>query len=215
MDPRPGPATDVELVARIALGDELAFAEVYERYAQPVFGAAVRLLGDRGAAEEVVQETWLALWNRAGQFDAARGSVAAWLLTIARNRSLDRYGATSRRPKLVPIGGDENEGWDEAERMLAAGTPIGTGGEGGDPEAALDRSWTRAIVRSVLAALPDVERRVIELAYDDGLTQAEIAARVGWPIGTVKTRTRRALSRLRDALAAPLGEAPEEAGGGR
>ncbi len=215
MDPRPGPATDGELVARIALGDEVAFAEVYERYAQPVFGAAVRLLGDRGAAEEVVQETWLALWNRAGQFDAARGSVAAWLLTIARNRSLDRYRATSRRPKLVSIGGDDSEGWDEAERMLAAGTPIGTGGEGADPAAALDRSWTRAVVRSVLATLPDAERRVIELAYDDGLTQAEIAARVGWPIGTVKTRTRRALSRLREALAAPLGQSPEEADGGR
>jgi RNA polymerase sigma-70 factor, ECF subfamily len=215
MDPRPGPATDGELVARIALGDEVAFAEVYERYAQPVFGAAVRLLGDRGAAEEVVQETWLALWNRADQFDAERGSVAAWLLTIARNRSLDRYRATSRRPRLVPIGGDENEGLDETERMLAAGTPIGTGGGGGDPEAALDRSWTRAVVRAVLATLPDVERRVIELAYDDGLTQAEIAARIGWPIGTVKTRTRRALSRLREALAAPLGESPEEADGGR
>jgi RNA polymerase sigma-70 factor (ECF subfamily) len=215
MDPRPGPATDGELVARIALGDEVAFAEVYARYAQHVFGAAVRLLGDRGTAEEVVQETWLALWNRAEQFDAARGSVAAWLLTIARNRSLDRYRATSRRPRLVSIGGDDNEGRDEAERMLAAGTPIGTGGEGGDPEAALDRSWTRAVVRSVLATLPDVERRVIELAYDDGLTQAEIATRVGWPIGTVKTRTRRALSRLREALAAPLGESLGEADGGR
>jgi RNA polymerase sigma-70 factor (ECF subfamily) len=215
MDPRPGPATDGELVARIALGDEVAFAEVYARYAQHVFGAAVRLLGDRGTAEEVVQETWLALWNRAEQFDAARGSVAAWLLTIARNRSLDRYRATSRRPRLVSIGGDDNEGWDEAERMLAAGTPIGTGGEGGDPETALDRSWTRAVVRSVLATLPDVERRVIELAYDDGLTQAEIATRVGWPIGTVKTRTRRALSRLREALAAPLGDSLEGADGGR
>ena len=207
MDPSPGPVPDAELVARVAAGDESAFGEVYDRYAQAVFGSAARLLGDRGAAEEVVQETWLTLWNRADRYDAARGSLVAWLLAIARNRSMDRFRAARRQPALVPIGSTGDEPDDAAlERALAAGEPIGTPDTDVDPEAAATRRWTRAVVRSVLSTLPDAERMALELAYDDGLSQAEIAARTGWPLGTVKTRTRRGLLRLREALGDTLDE---------
>ena len=216
MDPSPGPASDAELVARVAAGDESAFGEVYDRYAQAVFGSAARLLGDRGAAEEVVQETWLTLWNRADRYDAARGSLVAWLLAIARNRSMDRFRAARRQPSLVPIGSTGDEPDDAAlERALAAGEPIGTPDTDVDPEAAATRRWTRAVVRSVLTTLPDAERMALELAYDDGLSQAEIAARTGWPLGTVKTRTRRGLLRLRDALGDTLDESTGGARGAR
>ena len=216
MDPRPGPVSDAELVARVAVGDESAFAEVYDRYAQAIFGSAVRLLGDRGAAEEVVQETWLTLWNRADRYDAARGSLVAWLLAIARNRSLDRFRAARRQPALVPIG-STGDGPDDAalERALAAGEPIGTRDADVDPEAAVARRWTRAVVRAVMMTLPDAERRALELAYDAGLSQAEIATRTGWPLGTVKTRTRRGLMRLREALGDVLEESAEGMRGAR
>ncbi len=211
MEPRPGPTSDGDLVARIAGGDQSAFAEVYDRYAQPVFGAAVRVLGDRSAAEEVVQETWLALWNHAERYDATRGSLVAWLLAIARNRCLDRFRAARRQPTLVTIGASDDES-EEArlDRALAAGDPIGAGDADDDPEAAVTRRWTRGVVRSVVLTLPDDERRVIELAYDDGLSQSEIAAQIGWPLGTVKTRTRRALLRLREALGDVLQETTGE-----
>ncbi len=216
MDPSPGPASDAELVARVAVGDESAFAEVYDRHAHAVFGSAARLLGDRGAAEEVVQETWLTLWNRADRYDAARGSLVAWLLAIARNRSLDRFRAARRQPALIPMGSTGDEPDDAAlERALAAGEPIGTPDADVDPEAAVARRWTRAVVRSVLTTLPDAERRALELAYDDGLSQAEIATRTGWPLGTVKTRTRRGLLRLREALGDALEESAEGMRGAR
>lgn len=208
-----GWVTDAELVTRIVQGDEAAFAEVYDRHAEAVFRAAMRMLGDRFAAEEVVQETWLVLWNRAERFDASLGSLVAWLLTIARNRSLDRLRAARRRPALVSVGGsDDDEPDAEAlERALAAGGRADGSADERDPEAAAMLRWQRSVVRGVLDLLPDQERRAIELAYDEGLSQAEIAVRLGWPLGTVKTRTRRALHRLRAAL----GETREDLDGAR
>lgn len=203
------PESDPGLMARVVLGDEDAFAALYDRYAAAVFGAAVRLLGDRNVAEEVVQETYLALWNRADRFNPAAGSLVGWLLTIARNRSVDRLRAAGRRPALVSIGGQSGDDMpdDEAfERVLAAGEPVGMAAVAQDPEDALERSWTRGVVRAVIAGMPDTERVALELAYDEGLTQTEIAERLGWPLGTVKTRTRRALLRLRGALEGVLGD---------
>lgn len=203
------PESDPGLMARVVLGDEEAFAALYDRYAAAVFGAAVRLLGDRTVAEEVVQETYLALWNRAERFSPAAGSLIGWLLTIARNRSVDRLRAAGRRPALVSIGGQSSNDLpdDEAfERVLAAGEPVGVAAVPQDPADAMQRNWTRGVVRAVLAALPDMERLALELAYDEGLTQTEIAERLGWPLGTVKTRTRRALLRLRGSLEGALGD---------
>ena len=206
----PGGAADADLVARIASGDQAALAETYDRHAGTIFRAAMRMLGDSFAAEDVVQETWLVLWDRAERFDPDRGSLLAWLLTIARNRSLDRLRAARRRPALVPVGVSGGGVDPETlERALAAADGAGRPAGEIDPEDVAVRRWQRAAVRAVLDVLPETERRVIELAYDAGLSQAEIAERLGWPIGTVKTRTRRGLMRLRAALGDELDAGPE------
>jgi RNA polymerase sigma-70 factor (ECF subfamily) len=202
-----GALTDAELVQRVAGGDEPALGELYDRHAHAVFRLAFRLVGDRQLAEEVLQETYLALWNRAELFNPAAGSLTAWLLTIARNRSVDRLRAAGRRPAQLPIsavvGADERE--DAAEWTLAAGTLLAAAQEVADPQEALDHAWLKDTVRQALDGVPYTERRAIELAYYEELTQTEIAERLGWPLGTVKTRTRRALSRLRSVLADALG----------
>jgi RNA polymerase sigma-70 factor, ECF subfamily len=192
---------DAALVGRIVAGSDDAIAAAYDRHAQAVFAAALRLVGDRVIAEDVVQETFLALWNRAETYDAARGSLATWLTTIARHRAVDRLRAAGRRPRTIALGGIGPTGEEDAdalERLLAtaAGTPTV-----GDPVAAFAAVELRETLARALATMSDPERQVIALAYRDELTQSEIAARLGWPLGTVKTRTRRALHRLRSALA--------------
>jgi RNA polymerase sigma-70 factor (ECF subfamily) len=195
---------DTALVGRIVAGSDEAIAAAYDRHAPAVYAAAFRLVGERTIAEDVVQETFLALWNRAETFDAERGSLATWLTTIARHRAVDRLRAAGRRPRTVAIGGrgsaadGADADADALERLLAsAGTPTATS----DPEAAYAAVELRETLARALATMSDPEREVIALAYRDELTQSEIAARLGWPLGTVKTRTRRALRRLRSALA--------------
>lgn len=201
-------ADDAALVREVVEGSQAALGELYDRYVDAVFAAASRLTADRQVAEEVVQETFLALWNRAELFDPAVGSLAAWLHAIARNRTVDRLRAAGRRPTLVPLssatGGDEQDG-AALDRLVAAGTVIGGAGIGAGPEGELAATELRAVLRDALAELPDDERTAIVLAYSEDLSQSEIAMRTGWPLGTVKTRTRRALLRLRMALAAELG----------
>jgi RNA polymerase sigma-70 factor (ECF subfamily) len=206
---RSGPATEAALVREVAAGSQDALAILYDRHADAVYHAACRLTSDRQVAEEVVQETFLALWNRAELFDPAAGSLAAWLHTIARNRTVDRLRAAGRRPNLVALsaasGIDEHD-TAALERLVTAGRVLGGADLGPGPEGALESAEVRAAVQDVLATMPDTERTVIVLAYHEELSQTEIAARLGWPLGTVKTRTRRALLHLREALAAELRE---------
>jgi RNA polymerase sigma-70 factor (ECF subfamily) len=207
VDERRSERTDADLVTQVVDGDEQALAELYDRHADAIFRLCFRLLGDRYLAEEVMQETYLALWNRAELFDRTVGSLPAWLMAIARNRSVDRLRARGRRPPAMPIssvaGGDGEMA--DLERTLTAGTLVGSGPGPPEPEAVIDAAWLRETVLDALAEMPEVERRAVELAYYEELTQTEIAARLGWPLGTVKTRTRRALGRLRGLLAARLG----------
>ncbi len=199
---------DATLVRAVAAGSEDALATLYDRHGGAVFGAALRLVADRQLAEEVAQETFLVMWNRAESFDPALGSLAAWLHTIARNRAVDRLRAVARRPRLVSAASVRPDAETEAAALerIAAGDGIGgsgsISGSGGThgPEADLLTAELRATIRDALAAMPETERAVIILAYRDELRQSEIAARLGWPIGTVKTRTRRALLKLRDVL---------------
>ena len=201
---------DELLVRQLVEGKQAALGALYDRHAATVFGVALRLSGDRGIAEEVVQDTFLALWNRAGLYDPSLGSLAGWLLTIARNRSLDRVRAAGRRPAAAPFSALVGEHADDAsmlEWLVAAGDVVTAAAPEPEPETALAASETRAAVVAALASLEGAERRVILLAYRDGLSQSEIAAHLGWPLGTVKTRTRRALQRLRDVLeGAPAGD---------
>lgn len=200
--------SDAALMAGILAGDQSALGVLYDRHADAVFRLSFRLLGDRGLAEEVLQETILAVWNRAELYDPRIASLPAWLMTIARNRSVDRLRARGRRPALLSLSaaiasaGSDGLALDAA---LAGGRLIAAAPMPPDPEAAVDAAGSRETVLAALAGLPADERRAIELAYYGELSQSEIAARLGWPLGTVKTRTRRALLRLRLVLAEALG----------
>lgn len=204
---------DVALVRQIVGGSEAALATLYDRHAPAVFRTALKLNRDRAIAEEVVQETFLVLWNRAELFDSALGSVPSWLLTVARNRAVDRLRAAARRVPAIPFStfvGDERDETSTTEWLVESGEALAAGGMALGPELALAASETRAVLGAAIATLDGPERQAILLAYRDGLTQSEIATRLGWPLGTVKTRSRRALQRLRDAL--PREQEPEAAG---
>jgi len=207
---RAGSIDDAQLMRDVAAGSQDALAALYDRHADAVFAVATRLTSDRQVAEEVVQEAFLALWNRAELYNPAAGSLPAWLHTIARNRTVDRLRAAGRRPSLVGIafvGGDESDAAALDRIVALRAEPAPPGG----PEQALDAAELRATLRHALAGMPDNERTVIVLAYQDDLSQAQIARHLDLPIGTVKTRTRRALHRLRAVLGPELRPAERDA----
>ena len=177
-----GAVSDGELIARVGDGDASAFDLLYRRYSRPVFALALRRLGDRGRAEDAVQETFASVWRSAGSYRRERGPGAPWLYAVARNAIVDR-----RRT----LGAPPAEAVEEAS------------GDAGPDERA-ESSWTAWRVHRALAELPEQERRLIELAYWGGLSQSEIAEFLDIPLGTVKTRTRSALSRLADVLEGEL-----------
>ncbi len=211
----PGSGSDATLVRAVAEGSHDALAALYDRHADAVFASASRLTSDRGMAEEVVQETFLALWDRAETFDPSVGSLAAWLYTIARNRTVDRLRAAGRRPNLVPLssaasggtarGGSDDADADTLERVLAGGMLVAGAVPPPSPERELALHELRTALQQALAAMPEPERVVIVMAYAEDLSQSEIAERLGWPLGTVKTRTRRALRHLREVLGSGVG----------
>jgi RNA polymerase sigma-70 factor (ECF subfamily) len=194
---------DGRLAARIAAGDEGAFVIAYDRHSAFVFGSVSRFMGDREAAAEVVQDAFVTLWRRASQFDARAGSMLTWLLAIARHRAIDRLRAEGRRPirdalHIDALTTEAGPGSSASrpglpQELVADATT--------DPGAVADRRWTQSVVRTGISQLPDNEREVIVLGYALDLSQAQIAERTEWPLGTVKSRTRRALAQLRQHLA--------------
>ena len=174
--------TDEQLLARIGVRDGDAFETLYQRYARAVLGLALRRLGDRGRAEDAVQETFAAIWRAARTYRPERGAAAPWLFAVARNSISDRGRAKREPPAEAPD-----------EPSLEAG-----------PDEQAEQNWVAFKVHSALDVLPPQERELIELAYWSGLSQSEIADLVGIPLGTVKTRTRSALARLADALGEDL-----------
>jgi RNA polymerase sigma-70 factor, ECF subfamily len=208
---RGAPSDDTVLVRELVRGSETALSTLYDRYGEAIFASAYRLTADRGIAEEVVQETFLTLWNRAELFDPTAGSLPAWLHAIGRNRAVDRLRAAGRRPRLVALSSgspDESE-TQGLERAAASGTVVAGAVQPPGPEEAADAAGLREAIQSAMTAMPDQERTVILLAYQENLSQTEIADRLDWPLGTVKTRTRRALLRLREALGGEFGPSPE------
>jgi len=177
------PAAD--LLARIARGDHEAFREFYDAYASLAFGLIRRILRDREAAEEVLQEVFWQIWCDAAAFDPRRGGPEAWLVMRAKTRAIDKLRSIRRREQTFVASVDE-------------GAAPGADPRADDPAVA---AADRTLVEGALARLPDPQRRVIELAFFGGLTQSEIAARLREPIGTVKTRARLGLERLRGILA--------------
>ena len=167
------------LLARVSAGDERAFARLCDVFTGPVLGEALRHLGDRAAAEDVTQEVFLRIWRNAHAFDPERGSAEAWIATIAPNASRDAL----RRRSAVAV--DES-----SERADPAA----------DPPREVSDAAESVVLQAAVASLAPPLREVIELAYWQGLSQTEIAERLGDPLGTVKTRTRRALALLAEAL---------------
>jgi len=170
---------DYELIARVARRDEQAFLALYDRYAGRVHALNLRILCDSMLAEEVTQDTFLKLWSRAHMYLAERGSLLVWLLTIARRTALDRLRLETRRPVLS----DSNDPVEDLEAIPNGHNP-------------LEENRWRSMHFAVQALSPE-HRQVIELAYYQGMSQAEIAEVLGWPLGTVKTRLRAAMERLR------------------
>ena len=198
------PATDAALVAAMLEGSEPALERLYDRHSGAVFASAMHTSRDEWLATEVVQETFLTLWDHADRFDPERGELRSWLMTIARNRSIDRLRAAGRHDRAASFSaftGPAGDAHPVAEWLAGAGDLIAVGTAEPLPEVAVADKETRASIDAAIADLDPVEQRVIVLAYDHGLTQSEIAASLGWPLGTVKTRTRRALRHLREQMA--------------
>ena len=199
----PGTLDDARLATRIASGDEAAFVIAYDRHAGFVFGSVVRFVGDREVAAEVVQDAFLALWRRARQFDARSGSLLTWLLAIARHRAIDRLRAEGRRPGRDAVHLDAVTGDGPASSGSRPDVPPELiAGASTDPGTIASRRWMQAVVRTGISELPESERQVILLGYGQDLSQSQIAERLEWPLGTVKSRTRRAMAQLRSRLGA-------------
>lgn len=189
-DVRPSSGDDGALLQRIAAGDEHALGALYDRWSPLVFSLCVHVLGDEDEAEEAVEETFWQAWRQAARYDTTRGAVSTWLTTIARSRALDRLRAKRRRQE------DAMSDLSETKRTAVEETAR----RGDDPASGAEVSERRALVRQALLALPPEQREVLELAYFRGLSQAEIAERTGQPLGTIKTRVRLAMEKLRDRL---------------
>ncbi|MBD0369334.1 MAG: sigma-70 family RNA polymerase sigma factor [Pyrinomonadaceae bacterium] len=175
-------ASDAELLRAVAGGDEAALSALYDRYRLILFGLLLRILHSRAEAEDCLQEVFIQVWRQASSFDEARGRPFTWLVTMARSRAIDRLRALSSRDRTV-----QESAREAVEEVSDAVTDA-------------IRSEQGATVRAALDALPQEQRRVLELAYFEGLTQSEIAERLNQPLGTIKTRTRSALMKLRELL---------------
>src|SRR5712691_201685 len=186
VQPEQPQVSDVELLHAVARGDEGALARLYDQYRVILFGLLVRILNSREEAEDILQEVFLQVWRRAADFDEKRGRPFTWLLTLARSRAIDRL------------------------RLLTARQRLATSAAQDQPEAVSDalsdtiKSGQKEIVRRALAELPEEQRHTLMLAYFEGLTQSEIAARLKAPLGTIKTRMRTGMIKLRAILGTKL-----------
>lgn len=171
--------SDAEIIARIYSGDEGAMALLYDRHSHFVYAVALRVLSDGSAAEDVLQDVFMQLWRNPQAFNAARGSLPAWLAVIARNRAIDQL--RKRRPEA-----------DAAETLIVLDSNL---------ENAAERNQAIEKVRTVLSSMPAEQRAALEMAFFEGLTHLEIAGKTGQPLGTVKTRIRSGLLAVRKAFA--------------
>jgi len=171
-------SADLAAVTAMKAGDQGAIAELYDRYSSIVYAVALRVLGDTGAAEDVLQEVFLQLWRNPSAFDSARGSLAAWLAVITRNRAIDTL--RKRKPET------------DIENVIVCVAP--------DLASDADRTRVAAKIRGVLSTMPSPQKNALEMAYFEGLTHSEIANKTGEPLGTIKTRIRAGLLALRKAF---------------
>ena len=176
-------SSDAQLLAVIAAGDVRGVGELYDRYAPKLFPVALRIVRDRSEAEDVVHDAFVAVNERASQYAAERGSVIAWLVTLVRNLSIDRTRRRERRGALT-------------RDVLPHEPPASIR----DPERLTSDASEREKIRRALGSLPEAQRQTLEVAFFEGLSYPEIAARENVPLGTIKSRAARALGALREAL---------------
>lgn len=175
-----------DLISRMASGDQMSLAELYDQSSRLVFSLVMRILNDRGAAEEITLDTYHQVWRQAQHFDLQRGKPSSWILTIARNRAIDRLRSTARiRQQQTPL--------EEVELFLAVDD---------SPEESLATGERQRMVRLALAQLKPEERQLIEIAFFGGLTHQEISGQFNLPLGTVKTRIRSGMLKLRELVPA-------------
>ena len=179
---------DAQLLQRVAQGDRQAFGELYDRFCGPLLGAAQHILRDPAEAQDVVHDAFVTLWEKAATFEVSRGSAFAWVVTLVRNRAIDRVRMRRRRAELLAESVPSDLGYTDG-----ATDPSGS-------DSATLGDDARA-VRAAVATLPPEQKRALELAFFGGLTQEEIARKLAEPLGTVKARIRRGLLKLRDSLA--------------
>lgn len=179
---------DAALLHRVASGDRDALAALYDRQARVLYATALRILNDAAEAEDIVHDVFVALWTKACEFDASRGSAIAWTLTLTRNRAIDRLRSRKRRGDLL-----QASEWSAPQPGLAAAAM--------DSAENLWHQEKAVVVRRAVGGLPADQRSALELAFFGGLTQQEIAARLQEPLGTIKARIRRGLLKLRDEVA--------------
>ncbi len=178
-----------DLLARLAQGDSSALSALYDETSRPVYGLCLRILGDPADAEETTLDVFTQAWRQAARYDAARGEVVTWLLTLAHSRAIDKLRSRASVRK-------REQGLDEAAEFVSPSS---------DPETSSAASQRARRVRKALDVLSADQRQVIELAYFEGLTHVEIAERIRQPLGTAKSRIRLGMIKLREALA-PLSE---------
>jgi RNA polymerase sigma-70 factor, ECF subfamily len=179
-------ARDRELLARVAQGDVAALRNLYDQHASRAITIAFRILRNREEAEDVVQETFLEVWKRAAQFDPGRGGAVAWVVTIARSRAIDRLRARTIAGRTIASASEDADG------LLSVPPP--------SPAVETQRRRDERRVAAALGALPAAQRRTIELAYFEGLSQSEIAVKTASPLGTVKMRVKLAMAKLAELL---------------
>lgn len=192
MTERNSSGLDHPLIARMAAGDERALGELYDRLGGLVYSLAFQILGDAADAEEAVSDAFVQAWSSAASFDPARASVAGWLSMITRTRALDRLRARRRRMTVAERAAAEDE--------QGFATPVASLGPA--PDSTAQSTEMKTTVAAALAQLPPAQRQALELAFFAGLSHSEIAQQLDEPLGTVKTRIRAALDKLRVSLAA-------------
>jgi RNA polymerase sigma-70 factor, ECF subfamily len=184
---RAAPMSDAELVARFVWQDEAALSELYDRYSNALFGLALRVSGSRERAEEIVQDTFMKLWRNPKLFDPSRAALSTFLLTLVRNSAID----TLRRERFTTPLEDEE------------GQPLPIASDQTSPLEHAEHAQDAQHIRSAMAQLSEAHRQTVELAYFKGATREEIAAAMNVPVGTVKSRLKYALDKLRNALGEP------------
>jgi RNA polymerase sigma-70 factor, ECF subfamily len=177
------PTIAVQLIEKVANQDRDAFSQLYDRFSTLVFSLALRMLRVRSDAEDLLQEVFVQVWRQAQGYSSARGSPEAWIINIARSRAIDKIRSIRRREKNFVLT-------DDPARAES----------GENVESSAAESEVKLTMNSALANLPEAQRKVLELAYFDGLTQTEIAERLAEPLGTIKTRMRSGIQRLREML---------------